>query len=126
MICNKHVFTHAVFYFIVTNRSLTCNLNHNILVLYSVLVQVRFVTSKTTLISSITNLVYELPRELPNDLNLRKLRNIRKISNLVEDVVPIPQETRNSRYQTFLALANVTAFSYPAPNTFPGIVDASF
>ena len=37
---------------------------------------------KGTLISSIANLVYELPNELPNDFRLRILGNIRKISNL--------------------------------------------
>ena len=44
---------------------------------------------KRILISSITNLVYGLPREFPNDLrlDLRKLGNIRKISNLGGDIV---------------------------------------
>ena len=44
---------------------------------------------KRTLISSITNLVYKLPRELPNvlRLDLRKLCNTRKISNLGGDIV---------------------------------------
>ena len=39
--------------------------------------------------SSITNLVHELPHDLPNDLrlDLQKLRNIRKISNLGGDRV---------------------------------------
>ena len=47
---------------------------------------------KRALISSTTNLVYELPRELPNDLRLgfRKLGNIRKISNLDGDIVWCP------------------------------------
>ena len=54
----------------------------NILGLYNVSV-------KRTLMSSITNLVHELPHELPNDLrlDLQKLRNIRKISNLGGDRV---------------------------------------
>ena len=38
-------------------------------------IQVRLATSKRNLISSITNLVYELPLELPNDLRLRILGN---------------------------------------------------
>ena len=44
---------------------------------------------KRTLVSSITNLVHELPRELPNDLrlDLSKLGNITKISNLGGDIV---------------------------------------
>ena len=41
---------------------------------------------KQNLISSIENLVYELPHELPNDLRLRKLGNTRKISNLGEHI----------------------------------------
>ena len=43
---------------------------------------------KRTLVSSLANLVYELPRELPNDLRLdfRKLGNFRKISKLDGDI----------------------------------------
>ena len=44
---------------------------------------------KRYLISRISNLVHELPYELPNDLrlrnDLRKLGNIRKMSNLGVD-----------------------------------------
>ena len=54
-----------------------CNLGHNILAFFKYL-------AKRYLISSITNLVLELPHELPNDLRLRKLGNIRKMSNWVE------------------------------------------
>ena len=46
---------------------------HNILELHNALVQVQFSTSKTKLESS---------HELPNDLRLKKLGNIRKILNL--------------------------------------------
>ena len=48
---------------------------HNILKLYSVLVQVRFATSKTKLI---TSLVHELLHELPKYSRLRNLGKIRK------------------------------------------------
>ena len=40
---------------------------------------------KRCLISSITNLVHELPYELPNDLRIRRLGNIKKMSNLGGD-----------------------------------------
>ena len=62
------------------------NLGHNILELYNVLVQIRL-TSKTKRVSSISNLVYELPHELPNDLRLRILGNkeiLGKSQNWVE------------------------------------------
>ena len=49
------------------------NLGHNILVLYSILVQIRFSQVKGNLISSIGNLVNELPHELQNYLRLRIL-----------------------------------------------------
>ena len=47
-------------------KNIIYNPGHNILELYCVLVQVRFATNKTKMISSITNLVYELPHELLN------------------------------------------------------------
>ena len=54
------------------------NLGHNICEHYNVL-QVRLSQVKRSLISIITNLVYELPRqlsrELPNDLRLKILGN---------------------------------------------------
>ena len=40
---------------------------------------------KRYLISSITNLVHGLPHELPNNLRLMKLGNIRKMSNVGVD-----------------------------------------
>ena len=40
---------------------------------------------KRYLISTITNLVQVLPHELPNDLRLTKLGNIRKMSNVGGD-----------------------------------------
>ena len=42
---------------------------------------------KRNLISSITNLVYEIPHMLPSNLtDLRRLGNIKKISNLGGDI----------------------------------------
>ena len=66
------------------NELMNYNTGDNILELYSVLVQVRIATNKRNLISSITNLVYELPHESPNDLKLTILGNqeiLEKISN---------------------------------------------
>ena len=42
------------------------------------------------MIFSIANLVYELPHELPSNLRLRILGNIRKISNLGADIAQCP------------------------------------
>ena len=49
------------------------NLGHNILEHYNVLIQTRLTTSKANVISSIANLVNELPHELQDDLRLRIL-----------------------------------------------------
>ena len=57
------------------------NHGHNILELYSDLVNVQFATSKTKLDISHKKLIYELLHELPDNLRLKKLGNIRKISN---------------------------------------------
>ena len=65
---------------------LVYNAGHNILALFNNLAQVRIVTSKRYLISSITNLVHDLSHELPT-YNLTKLRNFRKISNWSRDAV---------------------------------------
>ena len=58
------------------------NSGHNFLGLYNILVEIRLTQVKRNLISCVVNLVYELPHELPNDLILRKLGNIIKLSNL--------------------------------------------
>ena len=50
-----------------------CNPGHNVLELYNVLVQVRFVTTKNK--SNITNLVHKLIHEMPIDVRLRILGN---------------------------------------------------
>ena len=92
------------------------------------------------MISSIANLVYELPRELPNDLRLRILRN-KEISGksqiwmkrcLIRPSAQSPlqklnfgsssQKTRKSRYQTCLVLSSFTGFFYFVPNILPWIV----
>ena len=54
---------------------LTYNLGQNILELYNILVKIRLTTSKTNVVSSIANLVYKLPHELPNELRVRILGN---------------------------------------------------
>ena len=56
-------------------RKFSDDLGHNIVELYNVLIQTRLTTSKMNLLSSIANMVYELPHKLPNDLRLRILGN---------------------------------------------------
>ena len=56
------------------------NPGHNILELYNFLVQVQFATSKTNLLSIVTNLAYKLPHELLNNSRL----NILAISEILE------------------------------------------
>ena len=56
-------------------RKFSGNLGQNIFELYYVLVQVRVATSNRDLIYSITNLVFDFPHELPNNLRLRILGN---------------------------------------------------
>ena len=58
--------------------------------------------------SSIVDLVYELPRELPNNGSQTTNNN--------------SQKTRKSRYQAFLFLSSFIGFLYFVSNTFPRIV----
>ena len=51
------------------------NSGHNILELHNILIQSHSPQVKQILTSSIVNLVYELPHELPNNLSLRILGN---------------------------------------------------
>ena len=89
------------------------------------------------MISSIANLVYKLPHELPNDLRLRILGNVEILgkSQICVETEPSAQspfqklnfgsssqKTCKSIYQTFLALSSFTGFFYFVPNILPGIV----
>ena len=93
------------------------------------------------MISSIANLVYELPYELPNDLRLRILGNkvtLGKSQIWVEiqsntqspfhnlNFGSSSQKTRKSRHQTFLVPSGFTGFLYFVPNTLPRIVGTKF
>ena len=88
------------------------------------------------MISSIANLVYELP----NNLRLRILGNkeiLAKSQIWVEtqpstqspfqklNFASSSQKTRKSRYQTFLVLSNFTEFLYLVSNILPRIVGLS-
>ena len=60
----------------------------NIWAIFKNLVLVQIATNKKTLdIYSITNLVQKLPHELLNDFRLKVLGNVRKMSNLGENIV---------------------------------------
>ena len=41
---------------------------------------------------------YELPRKLPNDLRLRKLENIRKVSKLHRMIAQCPAPCQNKKF----------------------------
>ena len=45
--------------------------------------------------SSVADLVYELPHELPKELRLRKLENIRKTSNLSRHIASAQSPSKN-------------------------------
>ena len=89
---------------------------------------------KGNLISSITNLLYELPHELPNDLRLRKLGNIRKISNLgghiaqylvsLQELRICEQQLKNTQKQipNLFFLSSFTGLIHFVPNILSGIV----
>ena len=94
---------------------------------------------KRNVISSIANLVYELPHELPNDLRLRILGNkeILGKSRIWVETLPTAQsplqklnsgsssqKIRKSRYLTLLALSSFTGFLYSVPNISSRIVEA--
>ena len=88
------------------------------------------------MISSIANLVYNLPHESPNDLRLRILRNKEVLGQSQIWVETSPwavslleiklgnnsQKLRKSRYQTFLFLSSFPGFLYFVPNILPKIV----
>ena len=93
------------------------------------------------MISSIANLVYELPHELPNDLKLRMLGNkeILGKSQIWVEIKSSAQspfqklnfgssskKTGKSRYQTFLVLFSFTGFLNFVPNILPRIVGTIF
>ena len=95
---------------------------------------------KRNLIASTVNLVYELPHEFPNAL--RKLGNIRKVSNLIgHSLVSISHSlvsillwkdlifginslkiTRKSRCQTILVMSSFTGDLYFIVNFLSGVV----
>ena len=64
--------------------------------------------------------------ESPNDLRLRKLGNIRKMSNAGGDAAQRPALPSEIRYHIPEALSHFTAFPQPAPNTPARIVDPLF
>ena len=71
---------------------------------------------KGNLISSIANLVYELPHELLHDLILRILGNIRNISNLVRHIAQCLvslQELRLCEQQLKNMQKQIPNFSFP-------------
>ena len=91
--------------------------------------------------SSVANLVYELPHELPNDLRLRILGNkeILGKSQILVEIQPSAQspfhklnfgnssqKTHKSRYQTFLFLSSFTGFLCFVPDLLPMIVGSKF
>ena len=93
--------------------TLSYNLGHNILELYNILVQVRFTTSKTKLdiwdrklsIRVASRVAEQRPlggglcahKRKKKDLDLRKLENIREISNLGGHISQRPVPPHNSR-----------------------------
>ena len=94
--------------------TLSYNLGHNILELYNILVQVRFTTSKTKLDIWYSKLSIRVASRVAEqrplgggglcahtrkkkDLDLRKLENIREISNLGGHISQRPVPPHNSR-----------------------------
>ena len=92
------------------------------------------------MISSIANLVHELPHELPNDVRLRIWGNkeILGKSQIWVETQPSAQspfqklnfgsnsqKTRKSGYRTFLVLSSFTEFLYFVSNILPRIVWAN-
>ena len=86
------------------------------------------------MISSIANLVYKLPHELPNDLRLRTLGYIRKISNLSRDTAQCPvslTEIKLWQQKSKSTQKQISNFSFPVqfyqiylfcPNNLPRMV----
>ena len=91
---------------------------------------------KRNFISSIANLVYELPHELSKNLRLRILGNqgILEKSQVLVKTKPSAQslffglfsgnsnrKSPKNGYQTFPLLSNITGFLYFVPNFCPGL-----
>ena len=102
------------------------NPGHNIL---NILVQ--FALSKTkTLVSALTNLIYELSHKLLNtwrkyNTNLKLERRHSQVPSLPSwnSTLVIPaKQTCKSRYQMFLVLSNFTGFLYFIQKILSGIV----
>ena len=92
------------------------NPGHNILELYNILVEIRFTTSKTKLDIQYSKLDKELPYELSNDLRLRKLGSIQKISNLgghIAQCLASLQELRTFQQQLKNTQKQIPNFSSP-------------
>ena len=110
-------------------KSSRYNSGRNVLELYNSQCRSDSPQVKRNLIFSITNLEYELPNELPNDLILRMLEN-QKIYGKTHICVnswpsaesPLrnsdlnSKNLRRSRYQSFLVMRNFTGFLYLVPN----------
>ena len=98
---------------------------HNILKLYN-MCRSDSAQVKRKVISSVKNLVKELPHRLPSDLRLTTLGNLGKISNLAGDIIwpssqffiqklsigSSSQNVHNSSYQSFLVLSSFTRAFY--------------
>ena len=84
------------------------------------------------MISSIAHLVYVLPYELPSDLRLKKIFGKSQIWVETQPSAHFfpqklnfgdnSQETRKSRYQTFLAMSSSTGLLHPIQNIPPKFV----
>ena len=75
-----------------------CNQFQNVLRLFDVLPNFLFTTSERMAIITYKHGIYKLPHKFPNDLRLRKLGNIRKLSKLTsynDGLVPsLPAEMK--------------------------------
>ena len=120
------------------SRSGIHNPGHNILEFYNNVVQIRFTTSKIKLDTQCSKLSIRVASRVAERLknqNLRKLGNVRKISNLgghigqclvsLQELRLSSQETRKNRYQTFLFLSSFTGLLHFVPNLLSGIALAT-
>ena len=119
---------------------LVYNLGHNILEIYSALLQIRLTTSKTQRDMQYSKLSVYVASQIDERLKTqdpKKYANIKKMSNLGGDIAqrPVPQKlnfgnnsqnTRKSRYKTFLILSSFTEFLCFVPNILSRTVGTKF
>ena len=127
------VFVVSCFLVKVSSLNVNYNLGHNILELYSVLIQTRFTTSKTKLDIQYSKLDIRVASRVAERLKIQDLKTQENLKfGWRHSPAPSPpqklnsrsnsQKTRQSGYQTLPSMSSFTGLVHSAPNILPRIV----